>query len=424
VRSQATVCGRRLPIAQVVRACRSCGSHALREVLELGMVPTAGSLYEVSLTMGGDRRSPLVLVFCLECALVQTLPGVPVHRASEHELRRRRSSDDRDDGDDRLALVSSRALGTRSLVVEIGSGDGRLLESLAADGITVLGVERSTAAAFSAAAAGVPTITDPFDRDLATKLRAAGLDADVIVVSCLIDAVDGLNRFVEGLRILVADHGAIVVETPYVLDLLDRVALGAVSHGRRSYFSCTSLDALVRRHGLFLNDVEVIATGDVDRLRCRIEPREAITDRCESMLDAEHRRGAGDPGLYATFQHDVTTVLDALTTILRSVRAAGHSVAALGADRDIVTLLNAAAFGPDLVDFVVDTDSLLHGMHIPGVGVPIVSPRALESERCDFLLTLEGAAERTADPVVASFLSNGGRLIVVQPSPRVVGAAR
>jgi hypothetical protein len=393
----------------------------LRDVLELGLVPATGSLSEVALTLDTDPRSPLVLVFCLECALVQTLPGVPVHHSSEGESLRRRSSDDHDD---RPALVSSRGLGPRSLVVEIGSGDGSLLEALAAEGITVLGVERSTAAAFSAAAVGVPTITDPFDRDLATKLRAAGLDADVIVVSHVIDAVDRLNRFVEGLRILVADHGAIVVETPYVLDLVERLALGAVSHDRRSYFSCTSLDALVRRHGLFLNDVEVVAADDVARLRCQVEPREATTDRCESMLEAERQRRVHDPATYATFQHDVTTLIDELTTILRSARADGHSIAALGADRDIVTLLNAAAIGPDLVDFVVDTDSLVHGMEIPGVRVPIVSPRALHPERCDFLLILGGASECTADPVVESFLSSGGRLIVVTPSPRIIGATR
>jgi hypothetical protein len=390
-------------------------------VLELGMVPTTGSFSDAALHAVGEQVSPLVLVFCLDCALVQTLPGIPVHEGADAERREPVTKDDRAD---LLALVSPRPLGSRSLVVEIGSGDGARLRELAASGVTVLGIERSTGAAFSAAAAGVPTITDAFDRDLATKLRAGGLHADVIVVSRVIDQVDDLNRFVEGLRILVADHGAVVVDTPYVFDILDRVAVGAVRHDRRSYFSCTSLDALFRQHGLFLNDVQVPSNGPLTRLRCLVEPREAISDRCENLLSAERERRVAEISCYIQLQPQVSGVLDDLGALLRTLRSGGHSIAAYGADPDVVTLLNAGGFGRELIDVVVERDPLARGMRIPGVRIPIVTPDVFRRGRSDFLLVLGPPSDDALGADEAAFVCDGGRLIVLQPSPRIVAATR
>jgi len=298
-----------------------------------------------------------------------------------------------------------------------------MLRHLAAAGITVLGVGSSADAALSAAAAGVPTVTEPFDRDLATKLRAGGLNADVIIASRVLDAIEDLNEFVEGLRILVADHGAIVVESSYLPDVMDHVALSAIQHDRRSYFSCTSLDALVRRHGLFLNDVEHLTDGPVGRLRCLLEPREALTERCEALLAAESARGVSELHYYEAFDVRAHSVLRDLHDLLRSLRADGHSIAAYGAGPGSATLLNASDIGADL-DFVVERDESMHGLQVPGVRVPIVPPEALRREDPDYLLMLPTAHDSWDRSDQDEFLALGGSLIVLDPSPKVVASPR
>ena len=55
---------------------------------------------------------------------------------------------------------------------------------------------------------------------------------------------------------LLADDGVITVENPYVRDLVDHVEFDTIYHEHFCYFSCTAVDRLVRRHGLFLNHVE------------------------------------------------------------------------------------------------------------------------------------------------------------------------
>jgi hypothetical protein len=308
--------------------------------------------------------------------------------------------------------------------VGIGSGDGSTLRDLAAAGITVLGVESSPDAALTAAAAGVPTVTEPFDRDLATKLRAGGLDADVIIASGVLDIIEDINRFVEGLRILVADHGVIVVETPYLLDVMEGLVLSSIQHDRRSYFSCTSLDTLIRRHGLFLNDVEHVAGGPVGRLRCVLAPREAVTERCEVLLGAECARGVTGSPFYESFDARAHSMLREVRGLLRSLRSDGHSIAAYGAGPGGVTLLNASDLGRDLVDFVVARDESVHGLHVPGVRVPILAPDALRREDPDYLIVLPAAHDGSAEADQHEFLAHGGRLIVLEPSPRVVGMPR
>lgn len=419
-RQGGAVCERTPPFSDVARRCRSCGATVLRPVLDLGILPSTTALAEAAVSARHNARRPLVLVFCSNCALVQTLPGLHVDEPSGA----RTQADPRlDPREQRLSGVAARPFGPRSLVVGIGSDDVSMLHHLARAGITVLGVGSSSDAALTAAAAGVPTVTEPFDRELATKLREGGIAADVIIASRVLDVVEDLNEFVEGLRILVADRGTIVVETPYVLDVMDRLALSAIQHDRRSYFSCSSLDALVRRHGLFLNDVEHLRGGPVARLRCVLEPSEALTERCEALLDAERARGVRDVRYYEEFDARAHSVLRELHDLLRSLRADGHSIAAYGAGPGSATLLNASDIGAD-VDFVVECDESMHGLQVPGARVPIVAPETLRQEDPDYLLMLPTAQDAWHRFDQDEFLALGGSLIVLDPSPKVVGAPR
>src|SRR5207244_1094681 len=147
---------------------------------------------------------------------------------------------------------------------------------------------------------------------------------------------------------------------PSAPDVAEQVALGAVRHERQSYFSCSSLDALIRRHGLFLNDVEYLADDVVGAFRCLLGPREAVSEQCEARLRRERLSGVTELDYYDEFQRRAHSMLCELADLLRSLRARGHSIVAYGTAPASVTLLNASGIGCELIDFVVETDPQVH----------------------------------------------------------------
>ena len=135
---------------------------------------------------------------------------------------------------------------------------------------------------------------------MAADLRREHGPADVIVANNVMAHVPDLNGFVEGFRELIADDGLITIENPYVRDLIDHAEFDTIYHEHWCYFSCTAVDALMRRHGLFLNDVEYFPKLHGGTLRWYVSPVAAPTARAAAYLASEQERGLTRlPGLRA-----------------------------------------------------------------------------------------------------------------------------
>src|ERR1043166_7012510 len=78
------------------------------------------------------------------------------------------------------ALIGAKNLGAASLVMEVASNDGYLLQYYKRASVPVLGIEPATNIAEVATQRGIRTVCDFFDEVLALRLRDEGLRADVI----------------------------------------------------------------------------------------------------------------------------------------------------------------------------------------------------------------------------------------------------
>ena len=154
-------------------------------------------------------------------------------------------------------------------------------------GIPVLGIDPAPAQADAAIEAGVPTLQAFFDADLARRLRAEGKRADVIVANNVMAHTPTCNGFVAGLRTLLTDDGVATIENTVRADLIDHCEFDTIYHEHFCYFSCTAVDALLRRHGLFLNDVEHFPALHGGTLRWYVGHREDVQPSARAYLDAE-----------------------------------------------------------------------------------------------------------------------------------------
>jgi SAM-dependent methyltransferase len=318
-------------------------------------------------------------------------------------------------------LVAERHLGAGQLAVEVASNDGYLLQYYVRAGVPVLGIEPARNVAEIARGRGVRTIDEFFGTTLATRLRDEGVRADVLHANNVLAHVADLNGFVAGFRLLLADDGVVVSESPYLGDFLRKVEFDTIYHEHLCYYSLTALTHLFARHGLAVEDCERLPIhGGSLRLFVRHAERARPTERVTALLDEEQRAGIAGDALYARFAGEVERITRELTTLVRQLRADGHRVCAYGAAAKGTVLLNACGLGRDDVDFVCDKNPLKQGRVMPGVHVPIVGPEALLARDVDRCILL---AWNVADEIrreQAAWEARGGRFILPIPHPQVL----
>ncbi|MBA2336247.1 MAG: methyltransferase domain-containing protein [Acidimicrobiia bacterium] len=409
--------------AEAAVACRSCGGLDLHPFLDLGVTPLADALVAADNLDAPEERYPLQVAFCPDCALVQILEEVPPHKLFVDNYRYFSSYSDAVLEHSRrhaTSLIDTRRLGPDSLVVELASNDGYLLRNFVVAGVPVLGIDPAPDQAAAANAAGVPTIDAFFGSDVAETLRHDGRVADVIIANNVLAHVPALNDFVAGMAMLLADDGLITIESPYVRELIDRVEFDTIYHEHYCYYSCTSMERLLRRHQLHLNDVEFFPDLHGGTLRWHVGHHDDPSDRVVEYLQRERDAGVDRFAYYQAFAIRVEDVADRLRTLIGDLVASGATVAGYGAAAKGATLLNYVGLGTDLVSFVVDRNPHKQGRHMPGTHQPIEDPAVLGERRPDYLLLLAWnfAAEIAAQQ--RDYLAGGGLMILPVPEPRIM----
>ena len=407
---------------EAIQGCRSCGSSRLTQVLDLGETPLADALVKPENLDQAEGVYPLRVVYCEECSLVQireTVPpdvlfcqDYPYYSSFSVALLKHSAANVEE-------IIERRNLGSDNLVVEIASNDGYLLKNYHAKGIPVLGIDPASGPAERAKAIGVDTLVDFFSPALAKQLAADGKQADVIHANNVLAHVADTNGIVSALATLVKDDGMIVIEVPYVKDLIEHVEFDTIYHEHLCYFSGTALDILFRRHGLYLNDVRNL-TIHGGSLRLFLEKHEAVGDSVKQLLATEQALGLDTSTYYEDFAQRVDTLKQQLLALLKDLKSQGKTIAAYGAAAKGATMINYVGVGPELVDFVVDRNTYKQGMHMPGQKQPIYAPEKLLEEQPDYVLILAWNFANEIRAQQAEYEARGGKFIVPVPQPSVL----
>ncbi len=406
-------------------ACRSCGHDGLVTVLSLGETPLANALLTEEKLRETEKLYPLDLVYCPHCSLVQITETVPPEELFGEYLYLSSFSDTMLRHAEELVsrIVPARKLGKESLVVELASNDGYLLQYYKREGVPVLGIEPAkNIARVAEEERGIPTLCEFFGEETGRRLAEEGWRADVIHAHNVLAHVADLNGFVEGVRLLLKDDGVAVIEAPYVKEMIDGREFDTIYHEHLCYFSLTTLDRLFDRHGLIIVDVERVPIhgGSLRVFAARKEGNPERSQAVTDLLREEAAWGVDDAAFYGGFGESVESLRADLIALLRGLQEEGASLAAYGASAKGSTLLNYCDIGRETLDFVADRSTVKQGLYTPGTHLPIYPPEKLLEEMPGYVLLLTW---NFAEEILAQqeeYRRRGGRFVVPVPEVKVL----
>src|SRR5439155_25141049 len=258
----------------------------------------------------------------------------------------------------------------RPAVLDIGSNDGTQLKHFQALGYDVLGVEASHTTAAIAQAAGVETVNEFFNLDLARRL---GRSFDLINAAGVFFHLEELHSVTEGIREALAPGGVFVVQFLYMRRILENLAFDQIYHEHLLYYTLRTIERLLNRHGLGMFDAYVspIHGGSVIGFVTHRE-RARPSDRLEALRHEEAMAGSNEVASYRRFAERILRMRDENLAYLDRTKAAGKRVFGFGAPVKGNTLLNYFGVDTRYLDCLVEKNALRRGLVSPGQHIPIV----------------------------------------------------
>ncbi len=405
---------------KMVKKCRICGGGKFEKVLDMGPAPLVNSLLEKSDTKKKDRTYPLIVMRCTKCSLAQLKTIVDSHKIYR----------DQDylyyTGDMPQASQYMRAFDSlvkevhdvhtkkNDLIVEIGSNDGTVLGKMA-DGRRILGVDPSTNVVVRALARGVPTVSAPFDKNVARNIRQEFGPAKVVGGANCLAHIDDIHSVMEGVETLLADDGIFWAEVNYWGGMVRNRHYALVYLDHYSYFSLKNWVDIARMHGLEVFDAFVTeAQGDGLSLRlfASRDKKRKKTERFLALRDEEMKTKLNSSAAAKAYGKGCIAEAKQLYEVVAKLKKGGKRIAGYGAAAKGFSILQLAGINEKHIEYFVDDSPAKQGKYTPVTHIPVIARKDAEKRLPDYFFI---TAPNYADVIIAkeqNFVRKGGKFIL------------
>lgn len=402
-----------------IDVCQICSSNNLQQVIDMGFFAPCDSLLTAEMLKQSEKSYPLNLVRCRDCGLVQIdyavdsrelfFPEYPYRTGITETLKKN------------MHHVATAILGKfpfkkGSLVIDIGSNDGTLLEGFKNAGMRVLGVEPTNIADI-ANANGIETLKTFFNAQTANDIVKKYGQASIITATNVFAHVNGLRGLMDGISQALADDGVFVNESHYQLDILNTLQYDSIYHEHLRFYLIKPLIELFKRCGFSLVDVERIPNYGGSIRVCAKKDGSPPSQNVMSLIKLEEKSGAYHDDTYHNFRKRVEASRRTIRSFLVKLLDEGKSIVGIGCPGRSATLLQYCGVSRDLLPYIAEQSTCLKlGMFTPNTHIPVLDEAKMFAEQPDYALMLTW---HYAEPIIKNLRKKGLKSKIVVPLPNL-----
>jgi SAM-dependent methyltransferase len=288
-------------------------------------------------------------------------------------------------------MINRFGLNTKSLVAEIASNDGYLLQWFVEKNIPVLGIEPAANVAAAAIEKGVRTEVVFFCKNAANLLVNKYGKADLLLGNNVLAHVPDINDFVAGMKEMLNTEGVITMEFPHLQRLIERNQFDTIYHEHFSYLSFVAVNRIFAHHGITLFDIEELSThGGSLRIygKHTDDHKKVVTEKVIELLQREIDLGFESLEYYSLFEEKVKETKRKILDFLIEAKRNGKIIVGYGAPGKGNTLLNYCGIRTDFMDYTADMSPHKQNNFLPGTHIPILHPDKIKETKPDYVFIL------------------------------------
>ncbi len=399
--------------------CRLCAKPLTKTFVDLGMSPLCENFLRRDQLDQRESFYPLHVRICDNCLLVQLPAYVPGEDIFSDYAYFSSYSDSYVEHQRVYAqrMIGDLGLTRDSLVTEVASNDGYLLQHFVSAGVPVLGVEPAANIVEVARAKGIRTECRFLSAESGAELAEQYGKANLVAANNVYAHIPDLIGFTQGLANLVKPDGLVTIEVQHLLTMMRGRQYDTIYHEHYHYLTLLTAQRALATAGLTVVDVEQIGThGGSLRIFARFDGTPSARVKEVLELESELHTVEGHMG----FADAVFDIKRDLVQFLLSAKAEGKRVVGYGAPGKGNTLLNHCGIRGDLLEYTVDRNPHKHGMFLPGTHIPIHDPSRIGLDKPDYVLVLPWNLKAELTAQLAYVREWGGRLVFPIPTLEII----
>lgn len=363
---------------KTLNSCRLCSGNFYQKTLKLKDTPPANELYpsrELAITAD---KFPLEVVMCKECKHVQLKHIVNPKRLFDDYVYKSGTSNFFINHFDKLAELISKSYPVTSYVLEVGSNDGILLESLSKRNIKSIGVEPSGYLAKECIAKGQIIYNSYFDKMTADKIVETHGNASVVLGNNVFAHIDNLREAFDNVSKVLNPEGLFIFEVAHLKYILIDGIFDTIYHEHMSYHTAISMEKFCKNFGLKMIKIEKVSShGGSLRFFLSKDQNATIDPSVDEVIKEEMALNLDNEKVLELIEEKINIIKASVNSLMKELPSSSKFFG-YGAPAKVVTFLAQMELEEINLVGIIDDNISKQQRYLPGSGFEVKSTEQMK----------------------------------------------